>query len=213
MPIVSLLGLLAAQSKFLSAKQHMQFFPLVYAAAFWFLYQEVKAETFPSGSRSKFSVVAAVLGLAFAYAAILIQSSWLGNFTFDVLFFAWCLGRFGNVSVLRVVGICSLLLVALPPPFDLDLSLIQWLQGASTWVSTRLLHILSILHIQNGNVIEIQSKSLFVEEACCGVDSQYALMAVAGVLLLASKAGAFAVWQPSLRFQSGRYWEISHESI
>jgi exosortase/archaeosortase family protein len=41
-----------------------------------------------------------------------------------------------------------------------------------------------ITHVKRGNIIEIASKPLFVEEACSGVDSQYALMAVAGVLLL-----------------------------
>lgn len=37
--------------------------------------------------------------------------------------------------------------------------------------------------------MEIASKNLFVEEACSGVDSQYALMAVAGVLLLLGNTG------------------------
>ena len=46
-----------------------------------------------------------------------------------------------------------------------------------------------ILHVRRGNIIEIASKPLFVEEACSGVDSQYALMAVAGGLLLVGRAG------------------------
>ncbi len=190
-PVLAISALLMTQAKFLWSKQHMQFFPLAYAAAVWFIYKEGKHDSFATGYRSVVSILASVSGIACAYAAILIQSSWLGNFAFDVLLFAWCLGRFANMSVLRVVGICSLLLVALPPPFDLDLSMIQWLQGVSTWVSTRLLDVLSINHVHNGNVIAIQAKSLFVEEACSGVDSQYALMAVAGVLLLVSNAGLF----------------------
>ena len=190
-PVLAISALLMTQAKFLWSKQHMQFFPLAYAAAVWFIYKEGKHDSFATGYRSVVSIVASVSGIACAYVAILIHSSWLGNFTFDVLLFAWCLGRFANMSVLRVVGICSLLLVALPPPFDLDLSMIQWLQGVSTWVSTRLLDVLSINHVHNGNVIAIQAKSLFVEEACSGVDSQYALMAVAGVLLLVSNAGLF----------------------
>jgi exosortase len=191
LPTLSILGLLAVQSNSLWAKQHMQFFPLVYAAAIWFIYHEGRLENLPSHVRSRWAIFAAAIGIACAYVSVVIQSSWLGNLTFDVLLFAWCLGRFASLSVLRVVGICGLLLVALPPPFDLDLSMIQWLQQASTWISTGLLDVMGILHVQNGNVIEIQSKSLFVEEACSGVDSQYALMAIAGVLLLVSRAGAF----------------------
>ena len=42
---------------------------------------------------------------------------------------------------------------------------------------------------QKGNIIEITARPLFVEEACSGVDSQYALMAVAGGLLLIGRAG------------------------
>jgi len=48
--------------------------------------------------------------------------------------------------------------------------------------------VFNILHIRAGNIIEIPSKPLFVEEACSGVDSQYALMAVAGVWLLVGKS-------------------------
>ena len=46
----------------------------------------------------------------------------------------------------------------------------------------------NIVHVRRGNIIEVPSKPLFVEEACSGVDSQYALMAVAGVLLLLGRA-------------------------
>jgi exosortase len=103
------------------------------------------------------------------------------------------------------VGICGLLLVTLPPPFGWDKQLVSGLQSLSSFACSRLMDLTQILHVRRGNIIDISSKPLFVEEACSGVDSQYALMAVAGVLLLLGRAG---FWVSLLTIITVPIWAI-----
>lgn len=191
LPVLAISQLLYGQASLLWAKQHMQFFPLAFAATAWFFVQEGNADFAASNRRSRIAIAIAITGILLCYATLAMQSSWLANFALIALVFAWSLGKFGNLTVIRIIGICGLMVVALPPPFDLDRYMVQGLQSLSTIISTRILDITHFVHFRAGNVIEIPSKSLFVEEACSGVDSQYALMAVAGTLLLLGRAGLF----------------------
>ena len=191
LPLIAVSPLLYRQANFLWARQHLQFFPLAFFAAAWFIRAEGIPNPYLSKRRSNVALGLSILGIACCYGAIISYSPWLAHLALIVLVFAWCLGKFANLSNIRILGICGLLAVTLPPPNNRDQLLVQALQSLSTTVSSRLMDINQILHVQSGNVIDIQSKSLFVEEACSGVDSQYALMAVAGVLLLVGRAGLF----------------------
>jgi len=189
LPMLAISPLLYRQANFLWAKQHLQFFPLAFAAAAWFLYQEGHIGHSISKVRRASAVVAANFGILICYSSLAMYSSWLAHLAVIVLTFSWSLGKLGNLSVLRIVGICGLLAVALPPPNNGDQKIVVALQSLSTTVSNHLMDVTQIIHVRSGNVIDIASKSLFVEEACSGVDSQYALMAVAGVMLLIGRAG------------------------
>lgn len=191
LPLVAVSPLLCLQATILWSKQHLQFFPLAIIAAVWFLRTEGTPFLSVSKGRANISILLCIAGIAFCGGAILLYSSWLAHVSSIVLVFAWCLGKFANLTVLRILGICGLIAVALPPPNNGDQLVVRALQSLSTNVSSLLMDVTRILHVQSGNVIDIQSKSLFVEEACSGVDSQYALMAVAGTLLLVGRAGLF----------------------
>ena len=191
LPLVALSPLLYLQATFLWSKQHLQFFPLAFLAAGWFIRTEGVSFLALSKRRTRTSIFLWAVGLFCCCGAILLFSSWAAHMALIVLVFAWCLGKFANLTTLRILGICGLLSVALPPPNNRDQILVRSLQSLSTNVSSWLMDITNILHVQSGNVIDIESKSLFVEEACSGVDSQYALMAVAGTLLLVGRAGLF----------------------
>jgi len=189
LPLLAISPLLYLQANFLWAKQHLQFFPLAFAATAWFLHQEGQIGYSISKSRRTSALIAATIGILFCYFSLAMYSSWLAHLAVIVLTFAWSLGKLGNLSVLRIVGICGLLAVALPPPNNGDQKIVVALQSLSTTVSNQVMDVTHIIHVRSGNVIDIASKTLFVEEACSGVDSQYALMAVAGTMLIVGRAG------------------------
>jgi len=188
-PVIATSPLLYLQSIFLLEKEHLQFYPLAFAAVVYFFYNEGKDNSFSVGIR--LNIAKAIVAILFATScyALVRSSPWLAHLCLVLQIFAWALGRFSNLSVLRIAGICGLIAVTVPAPMGLDQKLVQSLQSLSSNISSRLMDVTNIHHLKRGNIIEINSKPLFVEEACSGVDSQYALMAVAGVLLLVGRAG------------------------
>jgi exosortase len=66
-----------------------------------------------------------------------------------------------------------------PPPFELDVRLIQSLQERTAGVASLLLDMLGHRHCLEGNILEFTGHQFFVEEACSGVQSLFSLLAVA----------------------------------
>ena len=186
LPLIALSPLLYMQCRLLMQKPHLQFFPLAIAACVYFLGQSDESKGyFRSGA---WVIGAWILSILSAMLALYLGSPWLAHVVAIMLVGTWALLARPGLSVLRVVGICGLLVVTLPAPLGWDKRLISGLQSFSSFACSRLMDLTNIVHVRRGNIIEVPSKPLFVEEACSGVDSQYALMAVAGVLLLLGRA-------------------------
>lgn len=186
LPLIALSPLLYMQCRLLMQKPHLQFFPLAIAACVYFLGQSDESKGyFRSGA---WVIGAWILSILSAMLALYLGSPWLAHVVAIMLVGTWALLARPGLSVLRVVGICGLLVVTLPAPLGWDKRLISGLQSFSSFACSRLMDLTNIVHVRRGNIIEVPRKPLFVEEACSGVDSQYALMAVAGVLLLLGRA-------------------------
>ena len=83
--------------------------------------------------------------------------AWLRHFIFPVAFF----------------------LVAVPWPVPLEQSLIQWLMRSVTRICVEALSWVGIPAVQNGNVIQISTGKVGVEEACSGVRSLQTTLMIA----------------------------------
>jgi exosortase len=187
-PLLAISPLLYSQCHILLRKEHLQFFPLAWGAAAYFFYKEGDINNGTSRLRGSIAFVATIGSIVLCYAALIIFSSWLAHLCLILLTWSWAMGRLGNLTPLRITGICGLLLITLPAPSGWDSRLVQMLQSLSSLLCSRLMDVFGIIHLRAGNIIEIPTKPLFVEEACSGVDSQYALMAVAGVWLLVGRS-------------------------
>lgn len=206
LPLLSLAPLLYMQCRLLMLKPHLQFFPLAIAASIYFL-NEPKAEgtSVRLGGTRDWAFFGWLATIVFCLLALYLGSPWLAHLCAILLTASWAIVARPSLSLLRIVGVFGLLLVTLPPPFGWDKFLIGGLQAVSSFACSRLMDLTQILHVRRGNIIEIASKPLFVEEACSGVDSQYALMAVAGVLLLLGRAG---FWVSFLTIITVPIWAI-----
>lgn len=189
LPLLALSPLLYMQSRVLMLKPHLQFFPIAILAATYFLNSEKTSAPSSFVADRNWGVACWIAVVVISIAALYLGSPWLAHFCAIGLVFTWGLIARPEISTLRLAGIAGLLLVTLPPPFGWDKQLVSGLQSLSSICCSRLMDLTQIIHVRRGNVIDISSKPLFVEEACSGVDSQYALMAVAGVLLLIGRAG------------------------
>ena len=205
LPLLALAPLLYMQSRVLMLKPHLQFFPIAILAAIYFLNSEATGSHSAKSTERVWGVPCWIAVVLIAIASLYLGSPWLAHFCAIAFVFTWGLIARPQITTLRLAGIAGLLLVTLPPPFGWDKQLVGGLQSLSSICCSRLMDLTQIIHVRRGNVIEISSKPLFVEEACSGVDSQYALMAVAGVLLLLGRAG---VWVTLITVVTVPIWAI-----
>ncbi|MBI3864322.1 MAG: exosortase U [Planctomycetia bacterium] len=128
--------------------------------------------------------------LATLLLAVVLFSPWMGYVA--LLLGCGCLAvrLTGSATGGRLGPIWAAAWFLVSPPFDLDVQLIQSLQGGTTLISSRLLDLFGHRHLVEGNVMEFTGRQFFIEEACGGVRSLFSLVAIA---LL------FCVWK-------GRSW-------
>lgn len=183
--LVCLAPILWIQCMSLWIRPHFQFFPMAWLSFVYFAYHRLGGL---ASCRSPIRLAAGVLVSLFCVAAsaesILISSPWLAYAAGVGLVVAWLLLRGNNLRWPAAVGLSSVLWMTLPFPAGYDDKLIQYLQRQSSYFTSVILDCIGILHLPEGNVLELSQKRLFVDEACSGVDSLYALMAICLCLVL-----------------------------
>jgi exosortase len=119
-----------------------------------------------------------VVGLSLCAIYFLGGRTWLRHFAFSICF----------------------ILTTLPWPAGLEMFVTQSLMQASTWVTVALLHAVHISALQHGNIIELKTGLLGIDEACSGVRSLQATLMVSlflGALYRAS------TWRRTILVLSG----------
>jgi len=76
-----------------------------------------------------------------------------------------------------------LLAITVRPPLGWDGRLIGELQTLTTRVGSRILEFAGYLHFREGNVLEFPGKRFLVEEACSGVQSFFAVLFLAALII------------------------------
>jgi exosortase len=183
--LLSMAPMLYIQCNSLWERPHLQFFPMAWVAFVYFLYQRMGVpETAGSTLRQFAALGIFAVSLAAAVEAVLISSPWLTYLAGIGVVTSWLLCRGGGLKWTNAMGLTSLLWITLPLPAGYDNKLIQYLQSQSSFAASSVLDSLGILHLREGNILQLASKRLFVDEACSGVDSLYALMAISLTIVL-----------------------------
>ena len=84
----------------------------------------------------------------------------------------------GSAALRPVLGAWAAVWTTLPPPFRWDERLVLRLQRVAADLASAALDLLGRRHLPAGVTVELPGRSYFVEEACSGVNSLYALLAV-----------------------------------
>ena len=164
-----------------------QFFPLALAGAgalAWRGLTEVK-RPLVGGSRGVTATLT-ILFVALLSIATLIYSPWIAVAAALVAFAAsfWWLGGLPLARALLPAWI--MLLTVIPPPLKLDARLALELQHWAVAGSSRVMALLAVPHLRNGNILEIPGQRLLVEEACSGINS---------VLFMTAACVFYVMWQ------------------
>lgn len=112
-------------------------------------------------------------------------SPWLGTFAFVLSLGAFLLSQRGMSDAKGTpFQLWPLAWLMLTLPLQLDQSLTTSLQRQASRLSSYLLDLLGVPHMLLGNVLELASGRLFVEEACSGVQSLYTLVFCAVLIVV-----------------------------
>ncbi len=185
--LVSLSPLVAVHAMHLWERPHFQFFPLAWIAFGLLVYQRARLAWYENSWRGRLGLATWGVGLLLAVGAAYLFSPWLGMLSTILCLAGWGFLRLGNVPAPRWFAWLALLVVTLPLPGSMDAQFINRLQSLSSQSAGALLDLFGILHLRQGNLIEVQSKELFVDEACSGIDSFYALAAIALLMMIWQK--------------------------
>jgi exosortase len=149
-----------------------QFFPSALVAAALLATRAAKEAggTLVAGNPLVSRGLALATGLAFLLANVL-WSPWLGFIVFLLALAAVLWGLGGRNLCQAFVPVGLMLLAILPPPLGWDERLTLWLRSLAVQVSCGLLDWLRITFVQDGNTIQLPGQTLFVEEACSGINS------------------------------------------
>ncbi|WP_372897937.1 exosortase/archaeosortase family protein, partial [Stieleria sp.] len=114
-----------------------------------------------------------VLTLFASYRA----TPWFSAIAFALIVAGWLRShRSSSADRHRLTYLSLLLLMMIRLPLNLDLQLAAKLQRVTSQVSSYLLDSFGLTHYLRGNVIELPGGTLFVEEACSGVQSLFTVL-------------------------------------
>jgi len=104
-------------------------------------------------------------------------SPWFSAVGFSLIVCSWLRAHWqASPSGLRLSYLSLLLVMLIRLPLNLDLTLATWLQSITSRASSFLLDAFGVTHYLRGNVVELPGGTLFVEEACSGVQSLFTVL-------------------------------------
>ena len=182
--LLAFLPLLYLHALSLWDRPHYQFFPFVLAgsaALAWSRWREVCSLN--PGDRTLTLAGLAAAWALLALAEVLLFAG-LAAVAFLVLLAVLLYGVGGWPLFRALLPAWGFLWLAVHLPFGLDGRLVRGMQAlASSW-SSAVLDTLGTYHVLAGNVVEIGSQHLLVEEACAGLNSLFSVLACTLFLIL-----------------------------
>ena len=173
------LPMLALHARELWRNPHYQFFPTVLLGAGALAVPACRRlGPLELGDR-RWSALLLGLALGLLGLACAVFSPWLGAVAGLAMLLALAYELGGRRLLGAVLPAWFFLWLAIPPPFQLDLDLIDGLQVLMADGGDRLLDLLGVFHVMEGNVVAVPGRQLMVEQACSGIHSLYAVLTCA----------------------------------
>ena len=115
-------------------------------------------------------------GLIFLATGIWIWSPWLGTISWVLFIGAWMKSQNQSDGYWGLMHLWPPLLLLIRLPMHLDTHLMSWLQRVSSRLSSLMLDMIDLPHRLQGNVFELAGGTLFIGEACSGVQSLFTML-------------------------------------
>lgn len=183
--------LLLAYYKQLWTIEHYQFYPFA-LLSFVGLAHSRRTNSHFSWQPRNTSLL--IIDLLLLTAGIILSSPWLVVLGAIFLCLSICLTLPDSTTKHSLGYLVLLPLITLRLPLQSDLQVINWLQRVTTSVGSNVLNFFGYLHLREGNILEFPRKRFLVEEACSGVQSLFALLFLAALIICVCRRR----WLPSM---------------
>lgn len=168
------------------ADSQYQFFPLILAACLMFYLRRretsTRADNYIGGQ-----VAFLVSGLTVFAIAILLRSPWLATVGAILSCGSLFLRSASSTNVRGLLAAWALLWLLLPMPMGIDDSFRQLMQANCSSISSRILDFIGINHLMYGNVLMANGERYFVDDACSGMRSLVAMIAIVSIYVVAMR--------------------------
>ncbi len=154
---------------------HYQFFPFAFIAFFSLLWSRQHSRNL----RPKLVLGLVILDLLMLFTGAVVWSPWLASLGLWHLLLALAVSRKDKDTGASLAYLALLPLLTVRLPANTDVLIIRTLQDLTSRVASNVLNLAGCLHLRQGNVITLPSKTLLVEEACSGVQSLFTLLFLA----------------------------------
>ena len=168
-------------------RPHYQFFPFLIAAVLYLAYRRWPQVSSPSRNERWWGCLAVVLCALSQATAVWLGSPWLSMVNGIWLMCAWCVMTHGWRLFVVVSPVWMLLWLLVPLPLKLDAILINAMQTVSVHVASGVADLCGRNHLVQGHVIHIPGQLLLVDEACSGVQSLLATLAMVAVFAVGAR--------------------------
>lgn len=160
--------------------EYYQFFPFAFIAFAMML----RGRRLPGAIRlDRWTAVLVSMDLALLSYGSLSGSRWCVYMGFVIYCFNIARSCLDSEFQMSLGYLGLLLAITIRLPLGLDTRLIGELQSLTTKVGSRILEFSGYLHFRDGNVLEFPGKRFLVEEACSGVQSFFAVMFLAALII------------------------------
>jgi exosortase len=180
---------------------YYQFIPVIFLAVPLFVYFRWDRQlTWPS---SWPALVLLLAGVIASIAALGLGSNRAATLGFLCFAGCWLLTHREQRNGESLISLWPPLWLTFRLPSEMETGLVFGLQQGSSYFASNILDLLNVTHFRQGNIIELTSGKLFVEEACSGVQSVFTLFFCAlfliplfnrSMALLPLYIGAAALW-------------------
>ncbi len=164
---------------------HYQFFPLLLVGAAALAWRGMRHKPLRLKAGGPFVTCSLlVVSWLLLAAAELFISRWLASVSTITALITLCYAVGGTQLLGRLSPAILMLCLLIPLPFELDIELVYWLRALTSGWASRVLDLLGIHHLMEGNVIVIGQGRLLVDEACSGINSLFSVVACTLFLIL-----------------------------
>ncbi len=183
------LPILLMYSRVMWNKGHYQFFPLLFCAVAWLLYDRLSKHK-KSAKGNWLAVALLVLNLFFVFLSIAVYTPVSVIPTLIIFLCAVVLDRYGFSGFWLALPVIAILLFVTKLPTGRDLFVINELQFLASQLASWILDSFSIIHFREGVILVTEKNQFFTEEACSGIRSLFSTLAAVGIYGLSRKYSA-----------------------